>query len=233
MKNLHVAAIAIALVSTGACTARTNQPVAYNYQAEHAAKQPVRVANAQARQTQRALLARHGIETKTGGFHIVRPEIDLPGASSPNRFSSPYGVWDYWSTASKYPGDHLDWLGLTTSRVQVTTERVFPNCAAVLSKNNVAGSWQVDATFDQRALENLSYIHGPITHTQSYRDWLGVLHDAGGPSTEMVVALVRDGISWKPFSVTDLIALGGPQTVMVADCLTETEASGLIAGYGN
>lgn len=232
------ASIAVAAFLTAAVAMQSGTFNNAYYESQHAANLPEITAAAQASQSASVLVVKHGLETQRCGFHIIDPPVRSE---------------ESWLSSSAYPGvndTNWDWVGAVPAypeplpgyaepipgwvpSVVVSVRRVFPNGVATLSKVQTATRWDVVATFSDRGLGVVSDVHGPRFSSARFLDWYGELHLHGGEASSMQAALVVDGIALLPFSVTDLVDLSGPQSVTVAEGISEEEADDIIRKFEN
>lgn len=226
---LFGAASCVLAVAT-ASVATLRPAVSESLEVQHAANAGMVLEDARARHEIRATLAEGGMEPQSCGFHILSPP--RPSTFSSSDLSGDVnGLWLFAPILTRSPSLHLSVLGRSKSTVFASSRRVVPNAAAVLQKFQGSGGWYVQATFSARGFEVLKSAHGPTSSSATYTDWYGVVHPQGGASTPMTATLVCNSVVLRPFSVTGLVDLPGPPTVLVADGLTVAEADQILDGY--
>ena len=227
--------ISVGLASLGAAGAgvffRSSNQDPPPYDVQWAAHEPQRRARFEGRAAKLHVLIKNGMESGKCGFHIVEPPREGSFLDSDASGGADYSVWDWWWSIPVYPEEHTDALGTEMPSLLVSTERVFSNSVATLTKVPGANGWDVEATFDQNGLDVLSAAHGPLYSNAYYRDWYGVVHENGGDASVMDVALVLNNQVLLSFSASDLVDSYAPQVVVVARDLLEWEADYVVAKF--
>lgn len=202
-----------------------------SYQQQFAQNSQQVFSAAKARQSAFSTLVKSGMEPNSAGIHIVQPPTFATALSS-SVFGTKRSDWEWFTITSGYPDTTWAPPGQPhLSSILVSTDRLIPNLGVVLSKFQSGSTWGIEGSFSQRSIDLLVGVHGPLQSLNSFKDWAGVLHPNGGFASEMQAALVTNGTSLLPFSVTDLIQLSGPQVVVFADGLTEIEVDQIIADF--
>ncbi len=203
-----------------------------DYESQHAAMQGLLNEQARERASTGAHLVKFGMENDSCGFHIVEPPRNVSFNSS-NLYGARRTKWSWWGVMPAYPDPTALSIPDIPSTVIASTRRVFPNAVASLAKVHVNGGWNITATFSERGMKIVSAIHGPKDSGLDFTDWYGERHIGGGNASRMDTTLVFDGIALLSFSVTDLVGLNGPQTVLVAEGLSQSEADKIIYLFEN
>lgn len=193
----------------------------------------------------RVQAALQGIEPGLAGFHLIRPSDDPLSGPEFGDLGCTGNVycWDY--PHMRYPTleyNRLKWPGTTTSIVptppvfcELSLDRLFSNKLATLSIESDGESLKrVVATFLPRSIAALTFMLEPkhISSPGLVIDWFGISRMPQHEHTEMRTVLVSDNLAYLPFVVQDLLAQGpGPTSIVIANGLSEQEATGLVTKF--
>lgn len=206
--------------------------------AEMLATAAAREARSAAENEVTAAIALKGLEAGSAGIHLIRP-MDDPHW---NPDSSVDGSVEYkwWPALTVYPDvEYQRRLPVELDPVanhgscEVSQSRLVSNqhgnASLVQSQD---GSYSIVLTFSQRGLDALVLMLQPQNvdeTTGKYSDWFHTVRDSSAPPTPMRAVLVADKLAYRPFSISDLVTMPAPASVVIADNLSHGDASGLVA----
>lgn len=168
-----------------------------------------------------------GLEPESAGFHVLLP---VEAFGRPIVRYTGIGQWDFAIVMAKYPDIPYNHpLASTGIGASASYERLFPNqVIGDVQATEVSGEgWKVTVYFNQRAIDLLAVLHGPLVASVDHTDWLGLRRNVGEASSEMRLVVSHSDHLYLPFSATALVQAGVPATVTVANSLTYEEASAI------
>jgi len=180
---------------------------------------------------------RTGLDAEAAGFHLLPPRnIDHPPwhlASASGPFSFTVGRRRFWFAETHDPASHAGPFGVPQPLAWCSIDRIWANDAVELRKVGDGTAWSLSMTFTERGRAMVLSHDRESAADEPYLDWFDRSRAAGEPATELRVALVARRTAFRPVSVSDMVAAGGPWTATVATGLTEAEADEIIALFAS